>query len=116
MPWDKAERSSDLGVSYTASRGSPSTRNRNRAYSEPRWCECRLDWLMVLRLFASPPAWEYEPGSFTASSLVTPSPQLALGARSRGSRLKEWFLTLPTPPASPFGRVTALSFHLRVGF
>src|SRR5690349_4086058 len=65
----------NLGASYAAIRGSPSTRNSRPAYLEPRRCECRLDRLMVSRLLASPPAWEYEPGSFTASSLVTPGPR-----------------------------------------
>jgi hypothetical protein len=73
----------NLGVSYAANRGSPSTRNRSSAYLEPRRCECRLDRLMVSRLLASPPAWEYEPGSCTASSLVTPGPRRMRWARVR---------------------------------
>src|SRR5262249_41649494 len=89
----------NLGASYAAIRGSPFARNRSPGYLEPRRCECRLDRLMGLRLLASPPVWEYEPGSFTASSLVTPGPPtLAPGTPACGSRLKDWFLTVPTPP------------------
>ena len=53
--------------------GPPSARNAPRpGYVNPRQWERRLDRTLVSRRLPRPPAWEYEPGSRTASSLVTP--------------------------------------------